>query len=559
MKDVTLPVSITVDVCWHQGRIAVARHSGAELVVELWTPDLTDHHSEFTAPMAGNAGARVHSFQGVLWLAFRDASDRGHLVRLDTRETQDLTPFFNAGRPFAFGDGHCAWQTAVSAASVVALGQPLHTARTVTFPDFIPTGLSHIANGEVFSWESQRLLRSFAVGFASRPPFVIGEDFDDRGLVGEIDGRQGHLLLWRENQMRDPRVDVNGDRAAVVAWATGGNARLGIVTAADLVTVAPPPPPPSPPDPQPLPPEPVMDFPIPDALKDQRALVTEVRNTLYPDMIGRPLNDPARAFQITKHVAWRLRAHGVGLVKAKPGSANNVEGFTNDIVALSNGAHWDVLIGGDGDAFPSWSLVEEQHWPAIVSRWTPAVDPAGDGPDPPRDDDQPEPSLQLPENVRALLIQFAQRFPLPQMPGGGEEQENKCRAWCTKFAEQVRFSTNDEAWGVKRAAEGRPQSKDTITKHLGGGRLAIFNLMLGAGTGAPTLVEHPRGEVSSDQVFIPVHAVNHLGGPPPEPPAALTDAQKAAVNKLIAAALAPLKADVARLREEVEGLKAGQT
>lgn len=432
MKDVTLPVSITVDVCWHQGRIAVARHSGTELVVELWAPDLTDHHTEFTAPMTGNAGARVHSFEGVLWLAFRDASDRGHLMRLDTRQTHDLTPFFNAGRPFAFGDGHCAWQTSVSSANVVALGQPLHTARTVTFPDFIPTGLSHIANGEVFSWESQRLLRPFAVGFASRPPFVIGEDFDDRGLVGEIDGRQGHLLLWRENQMRDPRVDVNGDRAAVIAWATGGNARLGIVTAADLVTVAPPPPPPPTPDPRPTPPS---------------------------------------------------------------------------------------------------------------------------APDPPAETD----TMDLPENVRLLLIQFAQRFPLPHTPGGGDEHENKCRAWCLRFAEQVRFSTADEAWGVKRAGEGRPQSKDTIAKNLGGGRLAIFDLMLGAGTGAPTLVERPYGEEASDQVFIPVQAVNHFGGPPPEPPAALTDAQKAVVNKLIAAALAPLKADVARLREEVEELKAGQT
>ena len=162
--------------------------------------------------------------------------------------------------------------------------------------------------------------------------------------------------------------------------------------------------------------------------------------------------------------------------------------------------------------------------------------------------------MDLPQNVRALLTQFAQRFPLPQTPGGGEEHENRCRAWCLKFAEQVRFSTGDDAWGVKRAGEGRPQSKDTIARKLEGTRLAVFDLMLGAGTGAPTLVGEPHGEEVTDQVFIPVNPVNHLGGPAPEPASALTAAQKAAVNTMIAAAIAPLKADIARLREEVEEL-----
>jgi hypothetical protein len=189
----------------------------------------------------GNAGARVHSFAGVLWLAYRDAHDRAHLVRLDTQATQDLTPFFNGQRPFAFGDGQCAWQTSARTAKVVALGPPIETARDVSFPDLVPTGLSHIANGGVLSWESQRLLHPWAVGFASCAPFVVGEDFDNRGLVGEINGRDGRLLLWRDSQMRDPRVDARADRAAVVAWATGGTARLAVVTASDLVTVAPDP------------------------------------------------------------------------------------------------------------------------------------------------------------------------------------------------------------------------------------------------------------------------------------------------------------------------------
>ena len=298
----------------------------------------------------GNAGARVHSFQGIVWLAYRDAHDRGHLVRLDTGATQDLTPFYNGGRPFAFGEGQCAWQTTVLTANVIALGQGVASAREVTFPDMVPTGLSHIANGVVHSWESQRLLHPWAVGFASCQPFVFGEDFANRGLVGAVAGRDGRLLLWRDGQMHDPRVDVNADRAAVVAWATGGHARLGIVTPSDLSVEPTPQPNPEPaPEPEPVPqptpepiPEPEPTPMFPEALHDQLALVVEVRNTLFPDLAGKPLNDPAKAMLLTKHVAWRLRQYGVGLAKAKPGSENNVDGYTSDIVALANGVHWDI-------------------------------------------------------------------------------------------------------------------------------------------------------------------------------------------------------------------------
>ena len=139
----------------------------------------------------------------------------------------------------------------------------------------------------------------------------------------------------------------------------------------------------------------------------------------------------------------------------------------------------------------------------------------------------PEPA-PMPETFphSALLQQFAAKFPLPQTPGGGEEHENKCRAWCLKLAEQVRFTTRDATWGVKRAAG--PQSKDTIAKDLGNGKLIVFDLMSGAGTGAPTLNVQPHGEEVNGQIFIPVNAVDHLRVPEPHPhpephPAVLTD------------------------------------
>ena len=146
---------------------------------------------------------------------------------------------------------------------------------------------------------------------------------------------------------------------------------------------------------------------IPAALDNQLALVTEVRNTLFPDRVGQPLNDPAKAMLFTKHVAWRLREHGVGLVRAKVGSGNNVDGYTSDIVALRNGVHWDIQIDGHtGAAFPTWALVEDpENYPPIAARWVPAVDPEP----PPVDDTLVTRVEQLELIVKQLNIEAAVR------------------------------------------------------------------------------------------------------------------------------------------------------
>lgn len=143
---------------------------------------------------------------------------------------------------------------------------------------------------------------------------------------------------------------------------------------------------------------------VPDALHNQLALVTEVRNTLFPNLVGKPLNDPKKAFAVTKNVAWRLRAHGVGLVKAKQGSANNVEGFTSDIVALANGVHWDVLVDGhDGAAFPNWAMEENPaNYPPIAARWVPPISPGGTP--------APDPD---PANLKALIAKEVARAVAP--------------------------------------------------------------------------------------------------------------------------------------------------
>ena len=147
---------------------------------------------------------------------------------------------------------------------------------------------------------------------------------------------------------------------------------------------------------------------VPDTLHNQLALVTEVRNTLFPNLVGKPLNDPKKAFAVTKNVAWRLRAHGVGLVKAKQGSDNNVEGFTSDIVALANGVHWDVLVDGNGGAaFPNWAIEENPaNYPPIAARWVPPINPGGT----PAPDPDPTPD---PTNLKALIAKEVARAVAP--------------------------------------------------------------------------------------------------------------------------------------------------
>jgi hypothetical protein len=85
-------------------------------------------------------------------------------------------------------------------------------------------------------------------------------------------------------------------------------------------------------------------------------IVQKVRDKLFPG--NQPLNDRVKAFQITKHVAWILRSRGFRLVKAKPGSLNNIEGHTGDIIATADGFHVDILEDGEGKAVAAW---QEHH------------------------------------------------------------------------------------------------------------------------------------------------------------------------------------------------------
>ena len=234
-------------------------------------------------------------------------------------------------------------------------------------------------------------------------------------------------------------------------------------------------------------PEPVHMPQIPD----QSATVARVRGK-YPT----PLGDSHAACLLE---LARTIGQGAGLLKKDAGTNILLPDGTRvaqDIIVFPNGDGYDCLGSGETAATPQWGgPVEGSPFPS--SRYYKVGDPMPD----------PGP-VTFPH--AALLQRFAAAFPLPR--GAGDAYEDKCRAWCLQFAEQVRFATGDASWGVKRAAG--PQSKDTIAQDVGNGRLMVFEILSGADSGSPVINAQPRGQATTGQTFIPVNAANHL--PPDE-------------------------------------------
>lgn len=186
------------------------------------------------------------------------------------------------------------------------------------------------------------------------------------------------------------------------------------------------------------------------------------------------------------------------------------------------------------------------------TRPVPAPTPPPPSPPPP-----PRP-MKLPASVKALLTRYVARFPIPQTPGGGDAHEERCRQWALRFAEQVAFTHPNDGWGMKRADPGRPLSKDSIARQVEA-RLLMWDLLSGAGTGSPTLVDDPDSHDVTGQVFVPVIPTNHLAEvpdaptPPPTPPSPPVD-QPCALARLLAARLEVVEGllrDAAQAQEQL--------
>lgn len=163
--------------------------------------------------------------------------------------------------------------------------------------------------------------------------------------------------------------------------------------------------------------------------------------------------------------------------------------------------------------------------------------------------------MQLPETVKQIRARYIAAFPVPQgVPG--EAFEELARQWTIAFAEQVAFDLPNQGWGMKRADPNRPISKDTISK-LEGGRLFIWDLLTGTGTGTPRPVDNPESEDITGQLFVQVTPTNHLKGvvTPKADLAPVPDARRVAPAPVLPPAdLAQLVDHLAAIRATLEAI-----
>lgn len=130
------------------------------------------------------------------------------------------------------------------------------------------------------------------------------------------------------------------------------------------------------PTPKPTPtPEPNMDI-----LRDRTELVRRIRREVTGKADHEPLNDHNLDMLITRAVAWELRDEGWGIVRAKVGSANNVGGYTSDVIAQRDGEHVDVIASGGEMGGALWLPVRRN--PEFQESWNAAIKPRWEAPTP---------------------------------------------------------------------------------------------------------------------------------------------------------------------------------
>lgn len=124
-------------------------------------------------------------------------------------------------------------------------------------------------------------------------------------------------------------------------------------------------------------------------------------------------------------------------------------------------------------------------------------------------------SYPLSSDVLNIRSAYVAAFPLWHgMPVDTPEQvalaEDRARQWVYGFQQQVAYSLPGQSYGSKRASATRPVTKDGLAQQTNG-RLIVWDMLSGAGTGSPTLTENPSGEDITGQIFVPVAPANLLG------------------------------------------------
>ena len=237
MIELSIPGAITVDVCWHGGRVFVARHSPPDYIVESYDANLADRQEHFITGVSGNAAGRLTEHGGHLWTCWRDTNDNGMLRNLSTGMEYFLG-LVGGQRPFAIGDGHLAYLYEGSLRN--AYIRPLDNAGEIIsnqlFADSAATGLSHMEGSTARTWDSMRNLYPWGLNFAISGPYTMAQGFYDDGLIGRFSSADDkQFSLQRSELLNDQRLSFNGQYCAVIAWSPGRATYLSIISEFDLI------------------------------------------------------------------------------------------------------------------------------------------------------------------------------------------------------------------------------------------------------------------------------------------------------------------------------------
>ena len=108
---------------------------------------------------------------------------------------------------------------------------------------------------------------------------------------------------------------------------------------------------------------------------------------------------------------------------------------------------------------------------------------------------------------QATLDAFDRKFPAPR-------EDNACRDWTRRLAEQFKYTFPTQGWGTKQASPTRPPATDVICTQS---PFIGYDVLVSQGTPQQTLAKNPEPLDLTGQVFIMVVAVNHLASLGPEP------------------------------------------
>ncbi len=186
---------------------------------------------------------------------------------------------------------------------------------------------------------------------------------------------------------------------------------------------------------------------------------------------------------------------------------------------------WDAIRGrfvlagsGDRGQLQVWAVTADHARTDLFAWWKtylPGPEPKPEPVPDPKPEEPKETPTMLTDAHKALRGRWLERFPIPSKRADESSdawEDRLRREWTIPFVQQMMFSFHGDGFCVKSADAGRPESKDAMGRVIGG-TLHYYDLLLGAGTGRPTLVEDPPAIAIPGQHIRREHGpVDRLGG-----------------------------------------------